>query len=311
MSSDQLVPRAYLASFIAAAAGDTPNAGESAEGSELSPSGECDANAGSAAEHGAPTGEQLHAVEAQAAGDAAALKADVIASLPLLGTEPAHPELPPTSDAPLMTDPDMVESDIDVPGVINQLTQETPGGWAGVIEQAEQLQKQAIADGFGMDKWTEVQADFGIQEQSMPWWWLIPSLRTEVLDYMYAGRGNAATVATATGAAESGPSAPAEALQDGPLAHAQVTEASFALSLAPLKALKGMVMVGGTMCSKMFGLALIGYLALQALQANRKAGVTVTQQPQYMNPPPGFAPRRPQPQPQLVSQSEYYSAQAG
>lgn len=48
----------------------------------------------------------------------------------------------------------------------------------------------------------------------------------------------------------------------------RLQEASFHLDIPGLKALKTAVLVTGGMCSKLFGIGLMGYLAFQSMQAN-------------------------------------------
>jgi len=66
----------------------------------------------------------------------------------------------------------------------------------------------------------------------------------------------------------------------------QVQQAGFHLDLSALKTLKTGLLVTGGMCSKLFGIGLMGYLAFQSMQSN-----AARQQQQQQRPEPQLQPR--------------------
>lgn len=180
------------------------------------------------------------------------------------------------------------------------------GGWAGLQARVAEMQDQAIRDGFGPEKWEEVRQQYHLPQEDVPWWWFVPNLRKELLEYIAQGDNAAKDVDASTHTATTAPSEstppepPHSAVHEGQeMPIVDVTQAGFHLDFAHLKAFRGLVMLLGGTCSKLFGLALMGYLAFQAWQANAaRASMQQQQQQQPWRRPP-------QPQPQLVPQSVY------
>lgn len=179
------------------------------------------------------------------------------------------------------------------------------GGWAGLEARVAEMQEQATRDGFGLDKWAEVRQEYALPQEDVPWWWLVPKLRQEILDLLAhssdkAKAGNVPLLAVQEGSTTSEPHNPAShGSQD--LQLATVAQAGFHFDLAGLKALKTFVLMLGGTCSKLFGLALMGYLAFQAVQANATRASRQRQQQMHQQ----QMQRPPQQQPQLVPQSAY------